>query len=398
MSVYSHSKLNTFENCPLQYKLRYIDKIVGEEEGIEAFMGSRVHSALEKLYRDKQKAKDTTLEELLAFYGDEWEKEWHDQVIINRKDFTKENYIDIGKKAIIRYYERFRPFEHGVTVWIEENVLFDVGSYKLRGVVDRLDRMKDGTYEIHDYKTSGRLPEQKDMDGDRQLALYEIALRNKWNDVGEVRLVWHYLVFEQEIVSKRTKQQLKALEEDISSLIEKIEATKEFEPAPSRLCDWCEYWEHCPEKRHLVKIEQMKPAEAKKEDGFKLVNEYAKLKAQEKDTQTKLEDLKERIISYAKTENITKVRGSSAMASVSTSTSLALPSKSSDEEKYAEMVDVVKKAGLWDDYSALDARGLAKALEEGSLNAKVARKLEEYAEERTTETVRLTKIKEDEED
>lgn len=37
MTTYSHSRLNTFENCPLQYKLQYIDGIKREEEGIEMF-------------------------------------------------------------------------------------------------------------------------------------------------------------------------------------------------------------------------------------------------------------------------------------------------------------------------------------------------------------------------
>ncbi|MGZ3558640.1 MAG: PD-(D/E)XK nuclease family protein, partial [Thermodesulfobacteriota bacterium] len=43
MPVYSHSQLSTYETCPQKYKLSYIDKIEVETEGIEAFMGSRVH-------------------------------------------------------------------------------------------------------------------------------------------------------------------------------------------------------------------------------------------------------------------------------------------------------------------------------------------------------------------
>lgn len=37
MPVYSHSKLSTYETCPQQYKLRYIDRIEPPEgeEGIE---------------------------------------------------------------------------------------------------------------------------------------------------------------------------------------------------------------------------------------------------------------------------------------------------------------------------------------------------------------------------
>ncbi|MDI6846268.1 MAG: PD-(D/E)XK nuclease family protein, partial [Candidatus Saccharicenans sp.] len=49
---YSHSKLSTFENCPLKFKLAYIDEIRVEEEGIEAFLGSRFHQAMEKLYSE----------------------------------------------------------------------------------------------------------------------------------------------------------------------------------------------------------------------------------------------------------------------------------------------------------------------------------------------------------
>lgn len=55
MLIYSHSRLATYENCPQQYKLRYVDRIrlpEGSEEGIEAFLGSRVHDALEKLHKE----------------------------------------------------------------------------------------------------------------------------------------------------------------------------------------------------------------------------------------------------------------------------------------------------------------------------------------------------------
>ncbi|MDP2766040.1 MAG: PD-(D/E)XK nuclease family protein [Candidatus Methanoperedens sp.] len=69
MTVYSHSRLSAFENCPLQYRLRYVDKIKPDEAlTIEAFMGSRVHEALEKLYKDLRLSKTNTLEELLSFY------------------------------------------------------------------------------------------------------------------------------------------------------------------------------------------------------------------------------------------------------------------------------------------------------------------------------------------
>jgi ATP-dependent helicase/DNAse subunit B len=47
MPTYSHSRLETYQNCPRQYKLQYIDKVeVEERESVEAFLGSKVHETL----------------------------------------------------------------------------------------------------------------------------------------------------------------------------------------------------------------------------------------------------------------------------------------------------------------------------------------------------------------
>lgn len=37
MPVYSHSRIETFETCPLKYKFKYVDGIRKEEESVEAF-------------------------------------------------------------------------------------------------------------------------------------------------------------------------------------------------------------------------------------------------------------------------------------------------------------------------------------------------------------------------
>ena len=78
MTVYSYSRVNTYHTCPYKYKLQYIDKIKLEEEGIEAFMGSRVHETLEKLYLDLNKSRLDTIEELVEYYNQIWSENWHD--------------------------------------------------------------------------------------------------------------------------------------------------------------------------------------------------------------------------------------------------------------------------------------------------------------------------------
>ena len=74
MATYSHSKINTFETCPYQYKLHYINKIEPEiTQTIEAFMGDLVHQTLEKLYKDKKFKKRVEKKILIKFYRDLWE-------------------------------------------------------------------------------------------------------------------------------------------------------------------------------------------------------------------------------------------------------------------------------------------------------------------------------------
>ena len=82
---------------------------------------------------------------------------------------------------------------------------------RLQGFVDRIARTRDGAIEIHDYKTSARVPSQSEVDEDRQLALYQIGVGARFGAQRPVRLVWHYLRQRRMLVSTRTPEQLDAL-------------------------------------------------------------------------------------------------------------------------------------------------------------------------------------------
>ena len=50
-TVYSHSRLSSFEQCKQKFQFRYLLEIPEESEGVEAFVGKRVHEILERLYQ-----------------------------------------------------------------------------------------------------------------------------------------------------------------------------------------------------------------------------------------------------------------------------------------------------------------------------------------------------------
>ena len=392
MTVYSHSRIGSYENCPLQYKYHYIDRIKTDRaQSVEAFMGSRVHEALEKHYKELQNSKVNSVDDLVEFYNKIWADQWTDDILIVKKEFTQENYRQTGEKAIRDYYARYAPFEDVNTIGCEIRISIplDDGN-SIAGFIDRLDCNKQGIYEIHDYKTSSHLPTQAEADADRQLALYSIAIRNDYSDCKDVRLIWHYLKFDKDVESHKTPEELETLLESIQEKVNKIEAATEFPANRSSLCDWCEYKEICPEWKDLYS----KADDASvftDVDGPKLVDRYAELKNKQKEIKKELAELDENAIEYAKAKDVTRIFGTDHEISIKTSSGIKLPSKSSDER--AAMIQVLKDIGKYAEVAETDINlnTLKKIIKEKKWPEDVLAKLEEFVEKSESTHVSLKK-------
>ncbi len=404
MPIYSHSRLSTFENCPLQYKFKYIDRVKLEEEweSIEAFMGSRVHDVLEKLYRDLKVTKLNSLEELLSFYDGIWEKNWNEDIKVIKKGYTPENYKDTGRKCITNYYNRHAPFDESTTLSLEQRVTIDIDGRKLMGYIDRVSCTDGGNYEIHDYKTGQYLPVKKHFDSDRQLALYQIGVENMWEDAKKVDLVWHYLAHDKEIRSRRTKKQISKLKTDVVSLIEEMERAKEegdFPSCESGLCSWCEYRELCPNFGHISKMRDTTLNEFLKESGVELVNRYAKLVHEKtlylEKIESEIAKLRDALISYSKKEGFEVIIGSDRKLKVKSEMKTRFPAKS--DPRRAKLDALIKKEDKWGDVSDLNTHSLAKALKSKSWDKKLVKKIKKYQSLEENYRLTLSALKDEEE-
>ena len=392
MTLYSHSRLTTFETCPYQYKLKYIDKLDMGVETVERFLGSLVHSVLEKLYKDLLNGKENSLEELLEYFEQEWERTWSPGIVIVKEEYTPEHYREVGRTCLQGYYEQYHPFADGKTVGLENWVNVDLdgsGLYRLRGKIDRLVDKGDGLYEIHDYKTSARLPTQADADEDQQLARYQLAVQEMWPDVKEVRLAWHYLRFGKMLVSTRTAEELEELRQETIEAIQTIEAATEFEPVKNPLCDWCDYKSICPLWVHLYRIEDLPPEEVAVEDGVALVDRLAQLQATNKECEEQIEQVKEAIAAFGEQEGASVVFGTTHQAKITKSSGVQYPGTGDPDRE--ELERILKEAGQWDEVSHLNTRSLSKAVEEGTLGTKLQNQVEAFRETYETTSVRLSK-------
>lgn len=240
--IFSHSRLWLYESCPEFYKLRYIDKLAPPiPTAMPLFLGTATHEALEWLYH-QVKHREVSVDELIEYFTENWTKKIEEEEIEIENGDEMDNY-NKGVRFLTDYYTKNKPFNQKV-IAIEHKILFpldDEGKYKIQGFIDRLDMGEDGVYEVHDYKTNQSLKKKEEFDNDRQLALYDIGLRETFGKDIKVRLIWHFLNFNMRIVSERTPAQLEKLKADTLELVKKIESTTEWPSCGGRYCDWCKY-------------------------------------------------------------------------------------------------------------------------------------------------------------
>lgn len=249
-TLYSHSRLSSFENCPKQFEFRYVLKVPSETESIEAFVGKRVHEILERLYLFVGRDQIPGIEKVVDRYQKLWEETYDaERVRIVRVGTPLAFYRALGESCLRSYYARRYPFDEDETLGLEKRVIFaldDAGEYRMQGVIDRISRARDGAIEVHDYKTGARVPSQKMLDQDRQLALYQIGLAGEYGEDVPFRLVWHYVAKNQTRTSTRTPEDLRVLRASTIERIDEIQSATEFVPRKIALCDWCEYKSRCP--------------------------------------------------------------------------------------------------------------------------------------------------------
>jgi putative RecB family exonuclease len=352
--------------------LHYIDKIeVEQEQSIEAFMGGLVHQTLEKMYKDKKFKKRVDKPTLISFYRDLWEKEFSDDILIVKEEFSANNYKKMGEKFISDYYDQYKDDDMTILGLETQDRLThpDGNSWHVR--MDKLG-CKGDTYFVCDYKTNARMKDQEEADEDRQLAMYSIYVKDKFKDAKKVILKWHMLAFNKEITSERTEQQLKKLQEEVMNTIkrlQKAEKENDFPRKQSGLCAYCMYKEHCPSFKHQVKTEQLPLSKFKKDDGVKLVDEYSEIKKKYKELEENKEEFENKLIEFAKQLGVDVVYGSNNVAKIKEGQKIVLP-----EEK-EELIAILKEKGLWDEIAMINFMRLQSHYFKGNLHKEILDKI-----------------------
>jgi DNA helicase-2/ATP-dependent DNA helicase PcrA len=254
--TFSFSQIRAFQVCKYQYKLAHILKIPMKGSPHFSF-GTSMHSTLQKFYGRIQELNGATqeslfdlpkevsvksnilvlpFEELEQLYESSWIPDWY------HSKRQREQYYKKGKEILKTFYASHTGV-WTVPVSIEGGFKIKIGSYLVRGRIDRIDQLADGALEIIDYKT-GKSKEKLSASDKEQLLLYLIAASRlpEYRHIGETKkLTFYYLNDAIKTSFEASEKDIVKAEDKMIKTLDEIHATDFATIGKKDMCGRCEF-------------------------------------------------------------------------------------------------------------------------------------------------------------
>jgi DNA helicase II / ATP-dependent DNA helicase PcrA len=263
---FSFSQLAAYANCPLQYKFAFILKIPAPSDKPSLIFGRVMHNVLKDFVEtfsegnnklqtslfDVGKKEIPSLDGLLKIY----EKNWRGDGYNNKEE--REKYYKKGKEILKTFYKKIADNNLPNVLFLEKDFSFKINDYVLKGKIDRVDKLEDGTIEIIDYKT-GNPKEKLLWDDKKQLILYQLFMEQflmvgangcsptssqnspiNTRNCSPIKLSYYYLENGEKISFIPKDSEGEKLKLEIREEIEEIKKMN-FTPKPSEMCKFCDF-------------------------------------------------------------------------------------------------------------------------------------------------------------
>lgn len=251
LPVFSHSKLETYINCPYQYNLKYEQKKTTTDTTIALQCGSLAHKCLElkgQMIQSEQPINYMYLFNIL-------DKGYPEEKIAGKKEIMQLYWDSFNEKDSENrtYTDKFNIFENVLKTEMNdmdgwEPYLFEhefefvyKNRIKIMGFIDRIDKKGD-EYRLIDYKTSKKVYDDSKLRTSPQFAIYNFAL---WNEFGVLASdnIYRFIFIddEQHALSKGwLKRYIDKLDKTLNQLNEN-KLKDIYPPHPTPLCHFCQF-------------------------------------------------------------------------------------------------------------------------------------------------------------
>ena len=297
MRPLSYTQISLYQSCPLCYKLRYIDGLKPKDKWYFSF-GSTLHLCAQYFFKVKVPP-PPLLEELLQFYEENWISEGYDSAEEEAK------YKTYGREILSKFWE-IHNADFRMPVAVERMFYVDVEGIKLRGFLDRVDKLDSGGLSVVDYKTNQALFTQDDLEKNLQLTLYQLAAEQTWHLPVERLTLYHLRSNTPCSCAARNEAQLEEAKHLVLEVAEDI-VERKFPATENQYCP-CDFAEHCPYYRQ----KGVPPEKTDILQGMAIdeaVERYVSLQTQIKEMGAQFEEIKQLIISFCQAEELNRVYG-----------------------------------------------------------------------------------------
>ena len=341
----SYSSINTYETCPAKYRFQYESKLPTQPSPALSF-GDSLHQALHR-FHNRPVPVAPGLAELLETLQSVWVSDGY-------ADGSEERtYYDHAVQVLELYYAENAP-SYVISAALEHRFQIDVEGVTISGVIDRMDRLPGGGYEIIDYKTSRKLPPLSRIHDDLQLSIYHLAAQEVWGIEPE-RLTLYFLLPGQRLSTTRAPADIDQLRRRIATVAERIDAGM-FEARENPLCGWCDFQPMCPVFRHRYELEENDPAPRMTE----LVDEWIELKKQNRGIWKRMDELSALINAFCEEHDYRRLYGSNGDAIDRRPQHVTAPD-------VAKLRQTLEPRGLWDQVLTVDTKKLGELIESRKL-------------------------------
>lgn len=234
----SFSQIQTFQTCPLHYKLRYLLNIPTPQTPAQAF-GTSVHSTLKDFYHRAVMNQNPQVSDILTILKENWIYEGYGSKEHEHESFNRAQYV-------ITDYLKKNYSSENLPIALEVPFQFWASpTLRIGGRIDRIDRLSEDQLEIIDYKTGNNVPDDKEIKKNFQLTLYGLAATEIKDPIfnrkpEEIVLSLYYLEEGKKISTTRTREQLEEAKKEVVKIAEEI-ANSDFACSRSIFCENCEY-------------------------------------------------------------------------------------------------------------------------------------------------------------
>ena len=318
-----------------------------------------------------------------------------------------DDYVRIGREMLTTHYRRYQPFDQGTLLGAEIRLPFVLPgtTFRFTTIIDRLTKRPDGTVELCDYKTGRQMLRPQDPAFYFQMGLYQLAVAAAYPQLEKIELVQCYLRKDEEVRYQMTPEELDGLQEAVRlAVLETIEAERmdDFPPVESGLCNYCDYFDLCPAKRHKRLLSDLERSGGDEltvaERASQKAERYLELDQKEKEFKAEKNVLKDELVDLARELDATKLTALSGEINIRLKQEQKFVTKTDDAGAFADLSFAARQMGA-DDYFVLDARNFMKEVYlRGRLTEDQKKQLERFVVEKESARVTTKLYRQDEDD